>query len=256
MAKELNEVLVSVRNMEVTFGSKRNKFVAVHGVSFDIYKGETFGLVGESGCGKSTLGKCMMRLTDLTEGQVLFQGKDISSQSRKALRSELQRMQMIFQDAAGSFHPRRRIADTIQDSVRSLLGRDSRADIPALCDMVGLAPELAQRYPRDLSGGQCQRFAIARAIASSPRVLLCDEITSALDVSSQAQILALLSFLRREKNMSMIFVSHDLAVVSTLCDRIIVMHGGKIVEEGETERIISSPQNEYTKELTASVMEL
>ena len=165
-------------------------------------------------------------------------------------------MQMIFQDPAASFHPRRTIASSIGDAFWSLMGRGAALDLDTLCLEVGLSPDLARRYPRSLSGGQCQRFAIARAIASSPRVLLCDEITSALDVSSQAQILALLSSLRREKNMSMIFVSHDLAVVSTLCDRIIVMHGGKIVEEGETERIISSPQNEYTKELTAKVMEL
>ena len=165
-------------------------------------------------------------------------------------------MQMIFQDTAGSFHPRRRITDTIQDSVRSLLGRDSRADIPALCDMVGLAPELAQRYPRDLSGGQCQRFAIARAMAAGPELLLCDEITSALDAATQAQILALIRTLCREKHMAALFVSHDLAVVSRLCSRVLVMKDGHTVEEGCTAQIIQAPKEAYTQRLIASVMEL
>lgn len=163
---------------------------------------------------------------------------------------------MIFQDAAGSFHPRRRIADTIQDSVRSLLGRDSRADIPALCAMVGLAPELARRYPRNLSGGQCQRFAIARAMAAGPELLLCDEITSALDTATQARILELIRTLCRENHMAAVFVSHDLAVVGSLCSRVLVMKDGHMVEQGPTRQILQAPVEAYTRELIASVMEL
>lgn len=163
---------------------------------------------------------------------------------------------MIFQDAGASFHPRRTIASSINDAFQSLMGKGAVLDLDTLCLNVGLSSQLAQRYPGSLSGGQCQRFAIARAIASSPKVLLCDEITSALDVSSQAQILALLSSLRKDKGMSIIFVSHDISVVSTLCDRMLVMRGGDIVEQGNTKSIISAPRNEYTKELIASVMEV
>lgn len=226
---------------------------ALDRVFFTLEPGEILGVAGESGCGKSTLLRLISGLEPPDTGKLLLRGQALPA---RRSRDQLRAVQLIFQDAAGSFHPRRRIADSIQDSVRSLLGRDSRADIPALCALVGLDPALARRYPRELSGGQCQRFAIARAIASSPKVLLCDEITSALDVSSQAQILALLSSLRKDKGMSIIFVSHDISVVSTLCDRMLVMRGGDIVEQGNTKSIISAPRNEYTKELIASVMEV
>lgn len=247
------ESILSVKGLSKGYERTEQKALAVSDVSLELHSGEILGIVGSSGSGKSTLLRLICGLETPDEGHIYLDGRELTGKRSIADRRE---MQMIFQDPAASFHPRRTIASSIGDAFWSLMGRGAAFDLDTLCLEVGLSPELARRYPRSLSGGQCQRFAIARAIASSPRVLLCDEITSALDVSSQAQILALLSFLRREKNMSMIFVSHDLAVVSTLCDRIIVMHGGKIVEEGETERIISSPQNEYTKELTASVMEL
>ena len=233
------ESILSVKGLSKGYERTVQKALAVSDVSLELHSGEILGIVGSSGSGKSTLLRLICGLEAPDEGHIYLDGRELTGKRSIADRRE---MQMIFQDPAASFHPRRTIASSIGDAFWSL--------------MVGLSPGLARRYPRSLSGGQCQRFAIARAIASSPRVLLCDEITSALDVSSQAQILALLSSLRREKNMSMIFVSHDLAVVSTLCDRIIVMHGGRIVEEGKTERIISSPQNEYTKELIASVMEI
>lgn len=247
------ESILSVKGLSKGYERTVQKALAVSDVSLELHSGEILGIVGSSGSGKSTLLRLICGLETPDEGHIYLDGRELTG---KRSISDRREMQMIFQDPAASFHPRRTIASSIGDAFFSLMGRGSALDLDTLCLEVGLSPELARRYPRSLSGGQCQRFAIARAIASSPRVLLCDEITSALDVSSQAQILALLSFLRREKNMSMIFVSHDLAVVSTLCDRIIVMHGGKIVEEGETERIISSPQNEYTKELTESVMEL
>ncbi len=240
--------------LEIQGLSKRYGAVqAVKDISFTAERGDILGIVGESGCGKTTLLRLISGLEPSDSGQVLLHGRPLTV---KRSRDDYRAMQMIFQDAAGSFHPRRRIADTIQDSVRSLLGRDSRADIPALCARVGLAPELARRYPRDLSGGQCQRFAIARAMAAGPELLLCDEITSALDAATQARILELIRTLCRENHMAAVFVSHDLAVVGSLCSRVLVMKDGHMVEQGPTQQILQAPTEAYTRELIASVMEL
>lgn len=240
--------------LEIQGLSKRYGAVqAVKDISFTMERGDILGIVGESGCGKTTLLRLISGLESSDSGQVLLHGRPLTV---KRSRDDYRAMQMIFQDAAGSFHPRRRIADTIQDSVRSLLGRDSRADIPALCAMVGLAPELARRYPRDLSGGQCQRFAIARAMAAGPELLLCDEVTSALDTATQARILELIRTLCRENRMAAVFVSHDLAVVGSLCSRVLVMKDGHMVEQGPTRQILQAPTEAYTRELIASVMEL
>lgn len=240
--------------LEIQGLSKRYGAVqAVKDISFTMEHGDILGIVGESGCGKTTLLRLISGLESSDSGQVLLHGRPLTV---KRSRDDYRAMQMIFQDAAGSFHPRRRIADTIQDSVRSLLGRDSRADIPALCAMVGLAPELARRYPRDLSGGQCQRFAIARAMAAGPELLLCDEVTSALDTATQARILELIRTLCRENRMAAVFVSHDLAVVGSLCSRVLVMKDGHMVEQGPTRQILQAPTETYTRELIASVMEL
>ena len=258
MAAQSTTPLLKVEGLKQYFRVNKNFTVkAVDDVSFEIYPGETYGLVGESGSGKSTIGRSIIRLYDPTAGKITFDGQDISGKLNHSQNSTLRtQMQMIFQDAGASFHPRRTIASSINDAFQSLMGKGAVLDLDTLCLNVGLSSQLAQRYPGSLSGGQCQRFAIARAIASSPKVLLCDEITSALDVSSQAQILALLSSLRKDKGMSIIFVSHDISVVSTLCDRMLVMRGGDIVEQGNTKSIISAPRNEYTKELIASVMEV
>ena len=241
--------ILSVKGLSKSYERAGHRINAVENVSFELHSGEILGVVGSSGSGKSTLLRLICGLEKPDAGHICFDG----DKEQKILCKDLQ---MIFQDPAASFHPRRTIQSSIGDAFFSLMGRGAELDLDTLCLEVGLSPELAQHYPRSLSGGQCQRFAIARAIVSSPRVLLCDEITSALDVSSQAQILTLLSSLRKEKGVSMIFVSHDLAVVSTLCDRVIVMQSGAVVEEGKTEDIISAPQNEYTKELIASVMEI
>lgn len=245
--------ILSVKDLCRSYERNDIKTEALHDVSFELKYGEILGIVGTSGSGKSTLLRLISGLEAPDAGSVVFDGRKLGQKRALADKRDIQ---MIFQDAGASFHPRRTIASSINDAFQSLMGKGAVLDLDSLCIEVGLNSCLARRYPSSLSGGQCQRFAIARAIASSPRVLLCDEITSALDVSSQAQILELLSSLRAETGMSMIFVSHDIAVVSTLCDRIAVMRGGAIVEEGKTESILSAPQNEYTKELISSVMEI
>ena len=226
---------------------------ALSDVSFRLGEREILGVVGESGSGKSTLLRQISGLETPDSGELLFCGETLPA---KRTKENYRAMQMIFQDAVGSFHPRRKIAASIRESVRSLCGSDAEPDWKTLCGMVQLPVELIDRYPRDLSGGQCQRFAIARAMAVNPKILLCDEITSALDVSSQAQILRLLANLHAEKNMSMIIVSHDLAVVRSICHRVMVMYGGKLVEEGTAAEIISSPREEYTKKLIGSILEI
>ena len=226
---------------------------ALSGVSFALEEGEILGIVGESGSGKSTLLKQISGLEAPDSGELLLDGRPLGA---KRTKEDYRTIQMIFQDAVGSFQPRRKIAASIRETVRSLSSVYEEPNWQALCTMVQLPLELSKRYPRDLSGGQCQRFAIARAMAVHPRILLCDEITSALDVSSQAQILRLLSMLRQEKGMSVVFVSHDLAVVRSICDRVVVMRGGRVVEEGPVGQVIHAPREAYTKQLIASVLEV
>ena len=247
------EGILSIENLSISYERNDIKTEALRGVSFELKRGEILGIVGTSGSGKSTLLRLISGLEAPDAGSIRLDGHELDTKRSIAEKRDIQ---MIFQDAGASFHPRRTIASSINDAFQSLMGKGAVLDLDTLCLNVGLSSQLAQRYPGSLSGGQCQRFAIARAIASSPKVLLCDEITSALDVSSQAQILALLSSLRKDKGMSIIFVSHDISVVSTLCDRMLVMRGGDIVEQGNTKSIISAPRNEYTKELIASVMEV
>lgn len=240
------------KNLSKRYPASRSAVDALQGVDIRLSKGEILGVVGESGSGKSTLLKLLSGLEAPSSGEVLLHGRALSTRRTK---DDYRAMQMIFQDAPASFHPRRTIADSINETVGNLCGK-SAFDRAALCAAVGLSPELMDRLPRQLSGGQCQRFAIARAISVKPEILLCDEVTSALDVSSQAQILRLLADICRKREMSAVFVSHDLAVVSCLCDRIMVMRGGAVVEQGGTRQIIDAPREEYTRKLIDSVMEI
>ena len=241
------------RALSRRYDGRRTAVDALKGVDLRLEKGEILGIVGESGSGKSTLLRLLSGLEAPSAGQVLLRGRVLTTRRTK---EDYRAMQMIFQDAAGSFHPRRTVGASIGDAVKSLCGKKAAPDREALAALVGLDPALMDRLPRELSGGQCQRFAIARAVAVEPKILLCDEVTSALDVSSQAQVLKLLSDIVRERHMSAIFVSHDLAVVSTICDRVMVMYHGKVVEEGGVRAVIDTPQDEYSKKLISSVLEV
>ena len=242
-----------VKHLSKGYSRRGMAVEALSDVSFTLRDGEILGVAGESGSGKSTLLRLISGLEPPDAGEIRLDGRPLPA---RRTREDYRIMQMVFQDAAGSFHPRRRIAASLRETVRNLTGLRGAFDPGALAGLVGLDPALAGRYPRQLSGGQCQRFAIARAVAVEPRILLCDEVTSALDVSTQAQLLGLLSRLHREKGMSMLFVSHDLAVIRCLCDRVMVMQNGRIVEEGPVRQIIESPREAYTKELVGSVLEV
>ena len=241
------------KDLTKVYGKHKAEFYALRGVSFQLESGEILGLAGESGSGKSTILKLISGLEPPTSGAILLHGRELSP---KRTKEEYRKMQMIYQSATASFHPRRTIADSITESVRTLRGRDAKVDFEALADLVGLPPVLMERYPRQLSGGQCQRMAIARAMAAEPEILLCDEITSALDVSSQAQILRLLADICREKHTSAIFVSHDLAVIRCLCDRVMILQGGALVEEGDVKQVIDAPKEDYPRKLVDSVLEI
>ena len=245
--------VLEARDLIKRYNNQNLVIEALRGVDLHLKRGEILGLAGESGSGKSTLLKLIAGLEPPSEGNILLHGSPLSYRRTK---EEYRTMQMIFQNAPASFHPRRTIADSISESVHSLRGKDAVVDKAALSDMVGLPPELMDRYPRQLSGGQCQRMAIARAMAVQPEILLCDEITSALDVSSQAQILRLIADICRENHTSAIFVSHDLAVISCLCDRVMVMRDGTVVEEGTVDQVIHDPHEEYTRKLVNSVLQI
>ena len=239
------------------FGRVSDHVKAVDDVSFDVYPGETLGLVGESGCGKTTLGRSILRLQDPTGGQVIFDGKDITAMDGNALRRIRKEMQIVFQDPYSSLNPRMTIGSAIQEpmTVHGLHGNEGarRDKVVSLLERVGLQADHYQRYPHEFSGGQRQRICIARALAVEPRFIICDESVSALDVSVQAQVLNLLLELRRDFGFTYIFISHDLSVVKFMSDRMIVMNKGRIEEMGYSEDIYAAPQQEYTRSLIAAI---
>ncbi len=231
---------------------------AVDGVSFEIRRGETLGLVGESGCGKTTVGRAILRLIRAAAGTVVFDGRDVLGEGAAGLRALRARMQIVFQDPAGSLNPRMTVGAIVEEPLRvhriGRSGAERRARVDELLAQCGLpGAGVAGRYPHEFSGGQRQRICIARALATRPAFVVCDEPTSALDVSIQAQILNLLKDLRRDLGLSLLFISHDMGVVRHMCDRIAVMHAGRIVEMGERDRVIDSPEHEHTRTLLNAV---
>jgi len=227
---------------------------AVDGVSFEVGAGCTFAVVGESGCGKSTVARALLRLIEPDAGEIRLGGQDLRALHGEALRRMRSRLQMVFQDPYGSLNPRQRIGAQLAEPLR-LHGQAGSLDVqvPLWLERVGLPAEVAQRYPHELSGGQRQRVAIARAVAVQPRLLVCDEPVSALDVSVQAQILNLLRELCQSLGLSCLFISHDLRVVRYMAERIAVMQNGRIVELAQTDRLWSAPEHPYTRQLLASL---
>ena len=245
------------RGLTKRYTKGKTVYTAVDSVDFQLMPGECLGLVGESGCGKSTLARLITLLERPDNGQILLNGHDITYAKREALRQIYSEVQMVFQDAVSSFDRRMRIGDSIIEVLRNLYGVKPafrQETMISMLEMVGLKAEYAMRFPHQLSGGECQRAAIARAIAVHPRVLICDEATSSLDVSVQAQIVALLQQLRSTMNISFLFISHDIALVSCFCERIAVMNQGQIVEVNFSRNIINDPKHSYTKQLLDSVL--
>jgi oligopeptide/dipeptide ABC transporter ATP-binding protein len=237
--------------------SRGHEFVyAVDGVDLQVRRGETLGLVGETGCGKSTLARCIARLHDVTSGSVWFEGQDITRVSRRAMRPLRREIQMIFQDPYGSLNPRRRVGSIIGDpfAIHSVAsGPERKRRVQELMEVVGLNPEHYNRFPAEFSGGQRQRIGVARALALRPRLLICDEPVSALDVSIQAQIINLLADLQQEFDLTYLFISHDLSVVRHVSDRIAVMYLGKIVETAPTRELFLTPRHPYTRALLSAL---
>ena len=248
--------LLSVEDLRVHFSVGGGTVRAVDGVDFQLFPGETLALVGESGCGKSTLAKALVGLNPITHGRALLNGEPITGISRKAMRRHRGQLQLIFQDPYASLNPRFTIAETLGEPLL-LHGKATRQNVDSkVCELlgqVGLDTELRLRYPHEFSGGQRQRISIARALAVEPQLLLCDEVTSALDVSIQAQILDLLRSVQQKRGLSYLFITHDLGVVRYIAHRVAVMYVGQIVELRDTESLFESPAHPYTKALLRSI---
>ena len=250
------ESLISAEGLTVDFDiGKGKKFRAVDEVSFDVRQGETLGIVGESGSGKSTTAKAIVQLPPPTSGDIRYGGNSLSSLDKDGLRSLRTDIQMIFQDPVSALNPRRSVRDIIREGVDIWGTADRWTDdrLIELIESVGIDPDSLNRKPFEFSGGQCQRIGIARALAVEPKVLICDEPTSALDVSVQAQILNLLHDLKAEHDLTMLFISHDLAVVRNVSDRVMVMNGGRVVEIGAADEIFENPAHDYTQILLSAV---
>jgi peptide/nickel transport system ATP-binding protein len=255
----VTDPLLSVDDLFVSFTRGRNTVQAVAGVSFTLDQGETLGLVGESGCGKSTTGRAIVQVDKPTSGQIFFNGTDVTKLNRNDLRLLRTQVQMIFQDPISSLNPRRRVADIVAEPLNIWeIGtkEERREKVNAILDSVGIDPSVAgSRYPREFSGGQCQRISIARALVLEPKLLVCDEIVSALDVSVQAQILNLLEDLKHEHNLTLFFIAHDLAVVKNVSDRVAVMYLGRLCEIAPADVLYDAPAHHYTQALLSSAVE-
>ena len=251
--------LLSVEDLFVSFSRGGTTVQAVAGISFTLDQGETLGLVGESGCGKSTTGRAIVHVDTPTSGKITFDGTEITTLHRADLRLLRTQMQMIFQDPISSLNPRRRVADIVAEPLNIWkIGtkEERRATVNAMLDSVGIDPYVAgNRYPREFSGGQCQRISIARALVLEPKFLVCDEIVSALDVSVQAQILNLLEDLKAQHNLTLLFIAHDLAVVKNVSDRVAVMYLGRLCEIAPSDVLYSRPAHHYTEALLSSAVE-
>ncbi len=264
VADPSGEVLLRVENVVKYFPLKSTRLFqrsheavhAVDGVSLEVRKGQTLGLVGETGCGKSTLARCIAKLYDVTSGKITFDGTDITRLSAHRMRPFRREIQMIFQDPYGSLNPRRRVGSIIGDPFaihRTASGQERKRRVQHLMELVGLNPEHYNRFPAEFSGGQRQRIGVARALAFTPKLIICDEPVSALDVSIQAQILNLLSDLQRDLGLTYVFIAHDLSVVRHVSNRVAVMYLGKIAEEAAVEDMWHHPRHPYTDALLSAV---
>jgi oligopeptide transport system ATP-binding protein len=255
--------ILTIENLKKTFSISSGLFsrpftlTALENISFSVKKGETLGIVGESGCGKSTLGRCILQLLSPDEGRVLWLGEDISRLPHEEMRKRRQDLQIIFQDPLASLNPRLTVGEIIADPLRALMpelkAAERRARVIKTMEAVGLLPEMINRYPHEFSGGQAQRIGIARALITEPKLIVCDEPVSALDVSIQAQILNLLADLKDQFGLTLIFISHNLSVVRHVSDRILVLYLGRMVELADGDDIYNDPKHPYTRALLTAV---
>ncbi|TDX59040.1 ABC transporter ATP-binding protein [Orenia marismortui] len=259
----MSDTILKVRNLKKhfpikggIFGKVVNSVKAVDGLNFEVKRGETLGLVGESGCGKSTTGRLLLRLLEATEGEVIFEGKNIYDLNKKEMRSLRREMQMIFQDPYASLNPRMTIGEIIAEPMKIhkiATGKEAKRKVKDLLERVGLQPNYASRYPHEFSGGQRQRIGIARALAVDPKIIVCDEPVSALDVSVQAQVVNLMQDLQKELGLTYIFIAHDLSVVRHISDRVAVMYLGRMVELSSKDELYNNPKHPYTKALLSAI---
>ncbi len=251
------KVYFPVRDRQQKFWEKSQQLKAVNGVNLSLKKGEVLGVVGESGCGKSTLARALIGLVASTDGSVVWMGKEINPNDQNMMRSVRKDMQMIFQDPLASLNPRMTVGDIIAEPLRTHNPHLSKAEVKerveVMMSKVGLLSNLINRYPHEFSGGQCQRIGIARALILEPKVIICDEPVSALDVSIQAQVINLLKKLQKEMDLSLIFIAHDLAVVKHISDRVMVMYLGNVMEEGSKDDVYHNTKHPYTKALMSAV---
>ena len=259
----MSEPVLSIRGVRKYFSERRRLFgstpppiQAVQNINLDLYSGDSLGVVGESGCGKSTLARTIVGIVPPTSGEIVYRGSDIASLKGRERREIYKHIQFVFQDPTSSLNPRKTVREILSAPMIELLGLDRREAeqrAKALMDKVNMRPEFLDRHPHEFSGGQAQRIGIARALATTPEVLILDEPVSALDVSIQAQILQLLKSLKSDLGLTYLFISHDLAVVDNLCDRVAVMYLGSVMEEGSAHRIFDNPRHPYTNVLLASI---